>query len=333
MSKTSLHACVWWAALATAGCVGSNPPLLAPEFDTAVPSLPLEASAPRPREARIEHEGDTCRLVFGDMAFTFTAGSRRMLANDVVVWMNAAAEQRGRRWTIPAADARLTVAPLIHPTSYVVRAASPARVVLDPGHGGMDSGAVPASGPPEKTVALDLCRRVAALLEARGVRVHLTRTGDQDVPLPDRVRKAARLRATAFVSLHLNSARNAHARGLETYLLTPAGFASTAEGSSVSGKADGNAFDGANMILAYEIHRALLKRGKGPDRGVKRARFLVLRDAPCPAVLVETGFVSNAADARALRETQQLQRMAEGIADGIAAFLAFAVEPVPTPDE
>jgi len=334
MSKHSRRACLPLAALFIGACVrGHSFAPTEPVPPLSVLAVPLQAAVPRPREARMEYEGNTCRLVFERTTIVFTAGSRRALVNDVLVWLNAPPILRGGRWTLPAVDARLSIAPLLHPTSFVVRVAAPACVVLDAGHGGTDSGARAVDGTLEKNITLDLCRRTKALLEQRGVRVCLTRRDDTDVALGARAAAASLLQPAAFVSVHLNSSRNAASRGVETYLLTASGYASTADHSPVSGVCPGNSFDGANMILAYRVHSALLARSGAVDRGVKRARFLVLREAPCPAILVEAGFLSNAAEARAFTDSAHLDDTARRLAEGIAAFLEVAVIPPPPASE
>lgn len=175
-----------------------------------------------------------------------------------------------------------------------------ARVVIaiDPGHGGADVGAVGIGGIQEKWIVLDMARRVSQQLARRGVQAVLTRSGDEEIDLAPRVAKAARIRARAFVSIHANaiSLNHPQVNGLETY------------------------YYATGYPLARLIHSSILNRIPMVDRGVKRARFYVLRYTSMPAVLVETGFVTGRQDARNLANSAFRARMAEAIAEGILRY-------------
>jgi N-acetylmuramoyl-L-alanine amidase len=195
-------------------------------------------------------------------------------------------------------------------------------VVLDPGHGGEDSGAVGAQRVCEKKVALDVAARVAARLRDSGVVVRMTRTQDQTLPLYQRPACARRWGADLFVSMHLNSSRNDDAAGLETYIVPAAGYPSTSSTRADSRSCDGNRFDAQNALLAYYLQRGVLSTARIPDRGIKRARFEVLTEAPCPAALVECGFVSNRSEARRLRDAEYREALADGISRGILTYIS-----------
>lgn len=172
-------------------------------------------------------------------------------------------------------------------------------VIIDPGHGGPDPGAVGIGGIQEKEIVLDISSRISAILEQQGVSTVMTRTADIDLDLAPRVELADRVRATVFVSIHANAISMARpeVNGLETY------------------------YYDSGYDLARMIHANVLQTVKIRDRGVRSARFYVLRKSSMPSVLVETGFVTGAEDAANLANSAHRQRMAEGIARGILQYI------------
>ncbi len=172
-------------------------------------------------------------------------------------------------------------------------------VIIDPGHGGPDPGAVGIGGIQEKEIVLDISNRISAILEQQGVSTVLTRTSDIDLDLAPRVELADRVRATVFVSIHANAITMARpdVNGLETY------------------------YYDSGYDLARMIHASVLQTAPIRDRGVRSARFYVLRKSSMPSVLVETGFVTGAEDAANLANSAHRQRMAEGIARGILQYI------------
>jgi N-acetylmuramoyl-L-alanine amidase len=174
-------------------------------------------------------------------------------------------------------------------------------VVIDPGHGGGDPGAVGINGLQEKVAVFSVSTQIAEQLRRKGIRAVLTRTDDREIDLPPRVAKAARVRADVFVSVHANSINLSRQdiNGLETYY-----YAS----------ADG-------YRLARAIHNRILKGTTMQDRGIRQARFYVIRRTKMPAVLVEIGFVTGAQDAARLSSPAQRAQLAEAITQGILDFL------------
>ena len=178
-------------------------------------------------------------------------------------------------------------------------------IVLDPGHGGADAGAVGRAAMPEKAIALDTALRAAALLERAGARVVLTRRGDEapggtgQSSLVERVRLTRNTRADVMVSIHADASPDSSARGVTTYYYHP---------------------EAAN--LARAIQQELVARLGTVDRGVRSADFYVVRAAPVPAVLVELGFVTHPAEARSLSSAGYRQAAAEAIVDGLARYFA-----------
>ena len=221
-------------------------------------------------------------------------------------------------------------------------------VVLDPGHGGVQDGAVSPRGDKEKDLTLEISRRVKRRLEKLGARVVLTRAGDQLVPLVNRAAVANALQADLFVSIHLNSMPTAEARrvscGVETYFMSAdasdAGAAAAAareNADRLAGEPQADPNDAVAGILddlqssevlsdssrlAYALQEKLVGTLKAEDRGVKQAPFYVLAGARMPAVLVEVGFISQEAEAARLRSAPHQEKAAEAIVAGILAWRA-----------
>ena len=178
------------------------------------------------------------------------------------------------------------------------------RVMLDPGHGGKDPGAIGIGGTREKDVVLDVSRQVASHLRRKGVVVKMTRSSDTTVDLPPRARLSNRWRPDAFVSIHANaiSMRRPEVNGLETFYF-----------QSFQGKK-----------LSSSIHDSILRTVRRKDRGVKEARFYVIRRTNSPASLVELGFLTGTADAADLADPAHRRQLALAIAVGILNYLRVA---------
>lgn len=171
-------------------------------------------------------------------------------------------------------------------------------VMIDPGHGGKDSGAVGLNGLLEKDVILPISQQIGAILEQKGIQVILTRTSDYFVDLAPRVQMAKQANVDLFVSIHANAVANRpDVNGLETYY-----------------------FD-SGYRLAQTIHNSILQNINIRDRGVRRARFYVLRNNPMPAVLVEVGFVTGNIDSPRLATPEYQNQMAQAIAQGILQYI------------
>jgi N-acetylmuramoyl-L-alanine amidase len=171
--------------------------------------------------------------------------------------------------------------------------------VIDPGHGGPDPGAVGIGGLQEKGIVLDIGTKVAALLQQQGVQTLLTRSDDRDLDLEPRVQMAEQANATVFVSIHANaiSLSRTDISGLETYYYQ------------------------SGQELAQTIHQTILQGVGISDRGVRTARFYVLRKTSMPSVLVEVGFVTGQDDAARLSNPAYRTQMATAIARGILQYL------------
>lgn len=196
-------------------------------------------------------------------------------------------------------------------------------IVLDPGHGGINSGTLSVlDGRPEKEFTLDWARRLATLLETNGWQVYFTRTNDVDIALSNRVAFAESHHADCFISLHFNSAApDKKESGLETYCLTPTGMPSTlTRGFSdlESENLPNNGYDAQNLQFAMRLQKAILHATGEEDRGVRRARFIgVLRGQRRPAILIEGGFLSNPREAARIESPEFRQKLAEAVAGAL----------------
>ena len=176
-------------------------------------------------------------------------------------------------------------------------------VVIDPGHGGSDPGAIGIGGLREADIVLDVSKRVKNLLSEKGVNVRMTRNKEVDLDLPPRVSIANRTDADIFVSIHANALRGKRKdiNGLETFYYK--GW--------------------RGRLLAKKIQKQILKVSPGsPDRGVRQGRFFVIKNTTMPAVLVEIGFLTGRLDARRLEKSIHRKRIAYAISKGILKYLS-----------
>ncbi|MEM1392396.1 MAG: N-acetylmuramoyl-L-alanine amidase [Cyanobacteria bacterium P01_D01_bin.116] len=172
-------------------------------------------------------------------------------------------------------------------------------VIVDPGHGGKDPGAIGIGGLKEKDVILPISIRVAQILQQNGVQAILSRNSDYFVSLKGRVDMAERRNADLFVSIHANSVglSRPDVSGLEVY------------------------YYNSGLNLARSVRSGILNSVTVRDRGVRKARFYVLRKTSMPAILVETGYVTGREDAPKLASPQYREQMAQGIANGILSYI------------
>lgn len=219
--------------------------------------------------------------------------------------------QPGRRPVTPIGA--IPVPPPLRPTPVIPpnRTAPPTSfpranngrivVMVDPGHGGPDPGAIGIGGLQEKGIVMAISQQVAAILDQQGVQAVLTRTGDYDFDLEPRVAMAERMNANLFVSIHANAIdlSRPDVNGLETYYYSSA----------------------SSARLARMIHSNILQGVNIQDRGIRTARFYVLRNTSMPSVLIEVGFVTGREDAAKLSSPTYQSQMAQAIARGILQYL------------
>ncbi|MBW7957619.1 MAG: N-acetylmuramoyl-L-alanine amidase [Deltaproteobacteria bacterium] len=225
------------------------------------------------------------------------------------------------------------------------RVSGPMVVVIDPGHGGEDTGAKGPSGLEEKDVTLRLALGLAETLKKRDdLRVLLTRTADVFIPLEERTAFANRNGADLFISIHANAASNKDAIGIETFFLSfeatdedarrLAAFENSAGAHGAELAAAGAEDDIKSILLdlantmshhessafAEMVHTTMVGGTGRENRGVKQAPFTVLVGATMPAVLIEVGFISNPSEEKWLSKADGQARLAESIAEGILSF-------------
>jgi N-acetylmuramoyl-L-alanine amidase len=216
------------------------------------------------------------------------------------------------------------------------------KIVIDPGHGGHDTGTIGPNGLLEKDLVLDVAKRLGKQLERLGAQVVYTRTDDTFVPLETRTAIANQEQADLFVSIHANSSEDPDARGVETYYLN---FTSSADAlevaareNAVSEKSIHELQDLVKKIALKEkieesrefatdvqrsLHSGLAAKSPGiRDRGVKKAPFIVLIGANMPSILAEISFVSNPGDERRLKTPEYRQKIAESLYRGISKYVS-----------
>ncbi|HEY3856655.1 MAG TPA: N-acetylmuramoyl-L-alanine amidase [Verrucomicrobiae bacterium] len=253
----------------------------------------------------------------GAESLDFTIDSRRVQVGGVTVWLSLPVVNRSGVALISLSDLRTTLEPVLFPRKSEARVKT---ICLDPGHGGKDPGKT-YNHNYEKEYTLLLARQVESMLKEEGFKVVLTRNRDEFIELGDRPLTAEHHGADLFVSMHYNAA-DADVRGVEVYCLTPAGMNSSDVGggrAALAGEA-GNAQDDRNALLAYNAQKSITRSLPVEDRGVKRSRFEVLREARMPAILIEGGFLSQPADARNISDPAFRKRMAHAIVEGIVAY-------------
>lgn len=262
------------------------------------------------------------------------ADSRECSFNGLRVFLGDATRVYRGNIMLSRLDADKLITPLLLPGSGEKRIPGLKTIVIDPGHGGKDPGKENQRlHINEKTMTLDTARRLKSVLETMGYRVILTRSDDRQIG-PDKVSDLQRraeianqAHADLFISLHFNAVEASANRvtGVEVYTLTPQSQYSTSDpekdddrGAAVANP--GNAMDHWNVVLGYQVYRTMISELHADDRGLKRARFAVLRYTTCPAILIEGGFLSNDREASKIATPTYRQQIADAIADGVQAY-------------
>ncbi len=269
--------------------------------------------------------GGKALLIRGQFtSLQFTADGRESMLNGSKVWLHVPVIKVRGNWSISDADAQYVVDPLVRPSAYL-GSRGMRTVVLDAGHGGKDPGTASRSGALEKDLVLDIALRVKAHLAAAGVRVVMTRDADRFWELEDRPYLAARGAGDLFVGIHMNSALSRSVQGIETFVTAAENCPPTAE-SKLGGRypaVPNNQFNHSNTALGNQIQRAVIGITRAEDRGLKHARFVVIRNSAMPAALIECGFLSNPQEAQKLSTPSYRETLALGIAQGILNYFAL----------
>lgn len=293
----------------------------------AVPSFrgPVSiASIARLYSMRVSTSGDRVVLRNQHNTLEIESDGRRAWINGTMLWLHHPCRKSGQSWTIQEVDFKKGIDPVLRSYAYVP-SKMPRLVVLDPGHGGKDPGAIGPRKVQEKQVVLAVALRVKAHLESRKIAVRLTRTSDTLPGLEERTAYAAKAGADLFVSIHADGAGDSSANGVETFIMTAEGCDSSNHYGQAGDKfaMPGNLHDAANAILGFSIQSNLVKTSKRSDRGLRRARFSVIKNAPCPAALVECGFLTNPAEEALLNSSAYREAVSIGIANGILGYFTL----------
>ncbi len=305
--------------------------------NAAPPPEPEKAAAPAPKPEKTE-----------TAAPATTEPPRSEPAKSERTPVTKAARTKATK-SVREAAAAMTPPPVPQPTRDGQRSLTRAlglkigRIVIDPGHGGHDTGTIGPTGLMEKDLCLDVALRLGKIIQQRlpGAEVIYTREDDTFVPLENRTAIANQAKADLFISIHANSSRDRKARGVETYYLN---FAASEDAMEVASRenalSQGSIHELQDLIkkiarnekieesreLATDVQDALAKRLQRinrtlKSRGVRKAPFVVLIGANMPSVLSEISFLSNAADEQMLKKPEHRQRVAEGLYRGVESYL------------
>ena len=258
-------------------------------------------------------------LSVGNKSLRGAAGSVEFYINGLKFNLSYPITDLDGRLVISRMDLTKVIEPVLRP-SKIKGAEKIDTIVLDAGHGGHDRGAISPFGC-EANYTLDVVLRTRMVLMQAGFKVVLTRSNDTFIPLGERTRIANQYANALFISVHFNS--GGAGTGLETYTLAPRGVPSMmADGPRVSDLelCQGNAHDAENMALATATHASLVVRSRMYDRGIKRARFVVIRDIQIPGVLIEGGFLSSIYDAKIVAMPAYRQQMASCILQAVQNY-------------
>jgi N-acetylmuramoyl-L-alanine amidase len=273
----------------------------------------------------VDSTGKTVVLNNGRNMLQVTLDSREAIVNGIRNWFCFPVIAHDNKFLVSRIDLAKTIEPQLRP-QMIQRSGKVQTIVLDPGHGGFDKGAASALGN-EKTYALDVARQLRPLLQAKGFRVVMTRENDVFIPLEVRARIANVTKDSIFVSIHFNATgSNPNATGFEIFSLTPRGAPSTNDDALalhfVNMQA-GNPVEAQSFELSAAVYHSMLGHIQEFDRGIKRARFAVLRHTQIPSVLVEGGFLSETSDSKHIADPAWRKQLAESLCIGIENYRAL----------
>ena len=281
--------------------------------------------------ADVVPSGDKIRSETVKNPLEFVSGSREAMINGARSWLCFPLVEQNGKYLVSRTDVAKTIEPLVRP-HRVANVGKLETVVLDPGHGGHDKGQVSRYGA-EKDFALDVARKLRPILQAKGLRVIMTREGDYFVPLEVRAQIANAARNAIFVSIHFNATNdNPDATGFEIFSFTPRGAPSTSDTALTSSSYSaqpGSTVDAQSMALSACIYHSLLGHIPEYDRGIKRARFAVLRLTKVPAVLIEGGFLTERGESRLISNKDWRGKLASAIGVGIENYHELGIKKQP----
>src|SRR5881392_4529336 len=281
--------------------------------------------------AGIAASGEKVEFEAAKNPLEFVSGSREVMINGARSWLCFPAIEQNGKLLVSRTDVAKTIEPLVRP-HRVPNVGKVQTIVVDPGHGGYDKGQVSRYGY-EKDFALDVARKLRPLLLSKGLRVIMTREGDYFVPLEVRAQIANKARDSIFVSIHFNATNDdPNATGLEIFSFTPRGAPSTSDSAvapSALSTQPGSTVDAQSMALSACIYHSLLGHLPEYDRGIKRARFAVLRLTKVPAVLIEGGFLTERGESNLIANKDWRAKLAGAIGIGIENYQALPIKKQP----
>ena len=281
--------------------------------------------------AEVVPSGAKIQTETADHPLEFVSGSREAMINGARSWLCFPVIELNGKSLVSRTDVAKTIEPLVRP-HRVPDVGKVQTVVLDPGHGGHDKGQMSRYGA-EKDFALDVARKLRPILQAKGLRVIMTREGDYFVPLEVRAKIANAARNSIFVSIHFNATNDdPNATGFEIFSFTPRGAPSTSDGTAAASSVNvqpGSSVDAQSLALSACIYHSVLGHLREYDRGIKRARFAVLRLTKVPAVLIEGGFLTERGESKLISNKDWRAKLAGAIGIGIESYRGLPVKKQP----
>ena len=281
--------------------------------------------------AEVVPSGSKIQTETVDHPLEFVSGSREAIINGARSWLCFPLIEQDGKSLVSRTDLAKTIEPLVRP-HRVPEVGKIQTVVLDPGHGGHDKGQVSRYGA-EKDFALDVARKLRTILQGKGLRVIMTREGDYFVPLEVRAKIANSASNSIFVSIHFNaSGDDPNATGFEIFSFTPRGAPSTSDRNVAARSFNaqpGSSVDAQSMALSACIYHSVLGQLREYDRGIKRARFAVLRLTKVPAVLIECGFLTDRGESKLISNKDWRGKLAGAIGIGIENYQGLPVKKQP----
>ena len=278
----------------------------------------------------------------GAMSAKGMVGSEIVVIDQQKVFLNEPLKRQRGSIQVPADFYRKVILKLLEPEGTA--SLRPYRIIIDPGHGGKDPGAIGTAGTYEKDLVLDIAKRVKSILDGYHYDVKMTRSGDTFVSLEERTEIASQFVSDLFVSIHANASPGSRASGVEVYALKQLDWQEQKDPQRLRNhdilfdKLALQRHDTAvesivtDMLYSYKtsesfalaraISAELVQETRARERGVYKAGYFVLRNTLVPAVLIEVGFLSNPREERQLNSSQYRQTIAEGIAQSIRHYVS-----------
>lgn len=285
--------------LAVSGCADSAEPgivflpvVKAPQVGSVIAGLKLNTVFKDQEKLLLRNDRHTV---------TMNAGKQCCYIDTVPVFLNEPVIFADNQWQISSVTAETFLDPILNDRLPVIR-----TILIDPGHGGRDTGAISVKNDFEKDLNLLLAEAVGEELKKAGYTVYFTRSDDTFLSLDRRPELIVEYNADLFISIHHNSAANINASGHEVYILKE----ETPEENRLIAESAG---------VAFAIEYSLAREMKSTVRGVKTGRFKVLRLARCPAILIETAFLSNSTDAVLAADENYRKAFAGAVAKALGA--------------